>query len=314
MGALLQMEPLRDEIDSIDKQIIELLSKRFKISEKIASIKKEKNLPLLDPTREKHILEKIKSKDPIIQEELREVYRAIFAESKKVQRLKQHPDCPFKRIQIIGLGLIGGSIAKALPFPLTNNQPELLIVSTPLETIVSIAKTIDSKSPLIIMDVGSVKQNITEAFEKLTHDNLEFVATHPFAGKETAGYENSSPTLFVNAPWAITPHSKNKKETLDQIGHFIEFLGANPVIIDKEEHDREAALISHLPGILSRLFYEFAKSESGIDLKLAGPGFQSFTRLAKDNPELHRAIETLNHDTIVKLLEKWIEILHKEVI
>lgn len=314
MGALLQMEPLRDEIDSIDKQIIELLSKRFKISEKIAAIKREKNLPLFDPTREKLILEKIKSNDPIIQEELREVYRAIFAESKKVQRLKQQPVCPFERIQIIGLGLIGGSIAKALPFPLTNDKAELLIVSTPLETIISIAKTIDSKTPLIVMDVGSLKQNITEAFENLTNDNLEFVATHPFAGKETAGYENSSPTLFVNAAWAITPHSKNKKGTLDRISQFIEFLGANPVIIDKEEHDREAALISQLPGILSRLFYEFAKSESGIDLKLAGPGFQSFTRLAKDNPELHRAIEKLNHDTIVKLLEKWIEILHKEVI
>lgn len=303
------MGPLRKEIDLIDDELIKLLEKRFKITSKIGDMKREQKQAVFDPSRELEILEKIKTKDPLIKEELESVYKAIFAESKKGIALKLHPTLPFERIQIIGVGLIGGSILKNISGHIVEEDPDLIIISSPLETIIPIAKGIQSKKPLVVIDVGSVKQEIAKNFETLSDSKIDFISTHPFAGKEVSGFENSSPTLFVQAPWIITPHKKNRPENLERVRDFIEFLGANPLFMSAEEHDKKAALISHLPGLLARLYYEFVQLEDREAINIAGPGFKSFTRLAHDNPLLRATYEKMNQKNILPLMKKWISIL-----
>lgn len=307
------MGPLRKEIDLIDDELIKLLEKRFLITSKVGDVKRENIHAVLDTSREQQILEKIKSKDPIIKDELEAVYKAILTESKKGISLKQHPECPFNRIKIIGVGLIGGSISKNLAGHIGEDDPDLIIISTPIDSIIPIAKEIKSNKPLVVIDVGSIKREIVAAFESLNTSNVDFIGTHPLAGKVVSGFENSSPTLFVNASWVITPHSKNKAENISKVSAFIEFLGAAPAIMNAEEHDKKAAYISHLPAILARKYYQFVETENKEALDIAGPGFKSFTRLAHDNPELRAAIEKKNADNIEVLGKKWSELMQKEL-
>lgn len=236
---------------------------------------------------------------------------------------------PYNHIGIVGLGLIGGSIYNCLSERFSHIKVtkiaqktehdrfnelitgvDLLIIATPLSQIIPVARSIVSqKKPMVIIDVGSVKELITKEFEALSSESLEFLSTHPMAGKETSGYENSEADLFKNRSWAITPHSKNLPATIEAIETFIRQLGATPLILSPSEHDRYAALVSHLPAILARGYDSFVRKIAPNALKLAGPGYASFTRLAHDNPELRSEIESLNQKSIDTYLKLWKETL-----
>lgn len=221
---------------------------------------------------------------------------------------------PFHNIGIIGVGLVGGALLEALkdehgvklhpfPFPVDKKtfdalvkKCDLIIIATPLDQIIEIAKRIQSNHSLVVMDVGSVKTTIAQEFEKLTSHTVDFIPTHPFAT-----------TSFQDRPWAIVPHPKNKKENVEKVQSFLHMMGARTVILTAQEHDEQAALISHIPAIIAREYLQFVKSISPQALKLAGPGFESFTRLAHDNPEMHRQIEEANRDNIEKYLKLWRE-------
>lgn len=221
---------------------------------------------------------------------------------------------PFHNIGIIGVGLIGRALLEALkdkpdvklhpfPFPVDKNTFEalvkkcdLIIIATPIDQIVEAAKRIQSDHSLVVMDVGSVKTTIAQEFEKLTSHTTDFVATHPFAT-----------ISFRDRPWAIVPHAKNDKENVEKIQSFLRMLGAKTVILTAQEHDEQAALISHIPAIIAREYLQFVKKNLPEALEVAGPGFESFTRLAHDNPEMHRQIEEANSAIIEKYLKLWRE-------
>src|SRR5579871_207399 len=154
------------------------------------------------------------------------------------------------RISIIGLGLMGGSIAKALKKrtphcqiaslqgdwndlqlakqngvidTLFKNWEELIawsdwvILATPMSTLCKLADEIGKRCPkekkLLVIDIGSVKNAVVPTFERLTKDGIEFLSTHPMAGKETWGFAHSDPDLFNGRPWIICPHVNNQKES-----------------------------------------------------------------------------------------------------
>lgn len=255
----------------------------------------------------------------------------------------------FKKIAIIGMGLMGGSIAKRMKEKdpsieigsLTSANSDLLlarstevidqlfsnwdtlalwadlvVLAVPLSAVVPIAKTIATLAPkkeLIVIDIGSVKEEITAVFETLTADKVEFVATHPMAGKENWGFAHSASELFIDAPWIITPHLKNRRSTLQHICELISFLGGSPVEMQAQEHDRQVALISHLPALISQALLSFVATQGKESLKIAGPGFQSMTRLAHDNPDLYRDIYQMNQKNIRIFWEKWIAFLQQEL-
>ena len=251
---------------------------------------------------------------------------------------------PFRQITIIGLGLIGGSIAKCLKqsdpsiliasIPYKDQSPkcidrvfsslqevlewsDLIILATPLSSILPIAHQIKClKIPpfnkkTIAIDVGSVKGKICADFERLTDPHIEFVSTHPMAGKEQWGFESSDPSLFQEASWIITPHAKNQMSTIESVSTFIEALGGKSTILTPEDHDRQTALISHFPAVLSRALLAFVEEKDPQALRIAGPGFKSMTRLAKDNPQLYEEIASFNADHLHQLMNEWIDFLTK---
>ncbi len=218
-----------------------------------------------------------------------------------------------KKIKIIGLGLMGGSIAKDLKSE-DALETELIILAAPLSAIPSLATEIHAQSqnrqePLIVMDIGSVKSKIAMHFETLSTDFVQFVATHPMAGAEKGGYENSREGLFAGAPWVVTPHRKNTEEALDLVEAFIRRLGANPLRMDADTHDWRAALVSHLPYIASLSILDFVAQTDPQSLEMAGPGFRSIARLAGDNPLLRQEIALENAAMIKRAFSEWLDFL-----
>lgn len=212
------------------------------------------------------------------------------------------------KVAIIGRGLIGGSIEKglkkALDFEVCNLEDscDCVVIATPLQTIVEIARNLTEikKGPLLVLDVGSVKTAITAEFEKLSGD-LEFLPTHPMAGSEKSGFENSHEDLFHNRPWVVTPHEKTTEKGLNAAKKLIEALKAKMVLRTAAEHDKQAALISHIPYFLSYQYRKFVELYPEA-LEMKGPGFESFTRLSFDNCEMHQEIYNNNKDIIIKYL------------
>lgn len=219
------------------------------------------------------------------------------------------------KIGIIGAGLMGGSLFKSLGGTLLGmdwqervHEFDVLFLAVPISAILEIGAKIRSDRPLLVIDVGSVKGKIAEEFEKWTKGPIEFVATHPMAGKEQSGFMHSDAALFQNAIWVVTPHRKNSEEALRAVETLIRKTGAAPIRMDAEEHDRKAALVSQLPYLLSKALFEFVDPDSA---KMAGPGFKSMIRLAHDNPEMRKEIGIYNRDHIRHALKGYLASLEK---
>lgn len=192
---------------------------------------------------------------------------------------------------------------------------DLIILASPISTIIPYAQQIKhhakgAKKKLVVMDVASIKGEIADNFEKLSGKDVVFVGTHPMAGKETSGFANALPTLFVNKSWVVVPNHK-AEDAIANIQELILFLGATPVQLDAKIHDQQAALVSHLPSILSKYYFEFVNSIDPDSLQISGPGFQSFTRLAHDNEEMRAEIDKYNHPCIKNYLDQWVAYLKK---
>jgi prephenate dehydrogenase len=250
------------------------------------------------------------------------------------------------KISIIGLGLIGGSIAKALKKRRPNIQiaslqgnfsdlrlaienqtidslfqtweelitwSDFIILATPLSTLSDLANEISNRGQkekkLLVIDVGSVKKAVIPTFEKLTNDNVEFLSTHPMSGKENWGFVHSDPDLFKDCCWIISSHVKNTQESIKIVSGLIEMFEAKPIILSPEKHDKQVALISHLPALISRLLSQFVETKDPEALAIAGPGFHSMTRLARDNPQLQSEIFSLNSEELNDQLMQWLEFI-----
>lgn len=340
---------LREHIDQIDSQIVGLLNMRMAVAEKIGSWKMKHKSPIFDLEREAQVMNKIRqlTNHPILKEWIKKIYQPIMDCTKASQFLLPYSKSfPIKNMGIIGWGLMGGSIAKALrlKFPnikiytcahdsldfkeaMQNNvidgaydsleelvdQIEMLVLATPISTIIPLAKKIAgfSKQPLYIIDIASVKKDIVEQFEKISSDEIEFIGTHPMAGIEKSGFKNSFASMFANAPWIIVPHRRNTKKGLQIAQNFIELLGAKVKILDGETHDDQAALISQLPTLISASIWNFVHEQDPKSLEVAGPGFKSVTRLAHENPLLTTEIIATNRVKIEKKLSLFLTYLEK---
>lgn len=254
------------------------------------------------------------------------------------------------KIGIIGLGLIGGSIAKTLKKNVGQKiqiasvkrecadlemaihekvvdkvfstweeliaWSDLIILASPLSTLSHYTKEIAERCPkekkLLVIDVSSVKKAVISSFETHTTQNLEFLSTHPMAGREQWGFAHSDSSLFQDCCWILSPHAKNTKAGFDLVSQLIVTLGGRPMVLSPQKHDEQVALISHLPALLSRLLLEFVEKTNPEALQLAGPGFRSMTRLARDNPQLHREIAAFNCEELAKQLAHLIEYISRE--
>ena len=249
-------------------------------------------------------------------------------------------------VGFIGLGLIGGSIAKVLKknrpdiYTIAYNRSEaprkqaladgvidtatgkidesflecdFIFLCTPVEyNSEYLGKLIPFiKKGCIVTDVGSVKGYIHHTVEELGLEEC-FIGGHPMAGSEKTGYDNASDILLENAFYAITP---TKATTQDMLARYIELVrltGAIPVVLDPEHHDYSVAGISHVPHIIAASLVNLIKhsdDEAGTMKLLAAGGFKDITRIASSSPQMWEQICTTNTDAIVKLLGDYIDYL-----
>lgn len=344
------LKQLREQLDLIDADIVKLIEKRFQITDQVAIYKDKHDIPVHDFKREAELLEVLKSKisHPVLKENIGEVYEKIFQLNKKARTFRRNTVFQFTKVGIIGLGFIGGSIVKGLKMKnpeieiytlqrdsqdikiaqkqnyitstvntLTElvNKCDLIILATPLETIPFFANElaeVQTNHEVVVMDISSVKSNITKQFEQSTKGTIEFISTHPMAGSEKTGFTSAYGMVFVNKPWIITPHSKNTKKTLRAVEELITYLGSNPIILTAEEHDRHVASVSHIVFLLSCYLYAFISEINSDSLSLTGSGFESLTRLASGSPTMHAEIVTQNYENIAVSIVSFMEFIKSQ--
>ncbi|MCM1124609.1 MAG: prephenate dehydrogenase [Eubacterium sp.] len=246
----------------------------------------------------------------------------------------------------IGLGLIGGSIAKAI----RNHFPDAHIIAydpnaASLELAAKeqvadeICSSIDNSfhscdyvflcapvthndknllilskylSPdTILTDVGSVKTDIHRQVERLGLKN-QFIGGHPMTGSERFGYPNSKAALLENAYYILTPSDSVPKDKLAEYHNLVESIGAIPLILSYEEHDYVTAAISHLPHVIAASLVNLVKnadSKEGVMKMIAAGGFKDITRIASSSPAMWQQICLTNTENISKLLKLYIKSL-----
>ncbi len=244
----------------------------------------------------------------------------------------------------IGLGLIGGSIARSLK----TIQPDCRITAysrsrAPLEHALSdgsidvIADNISREyfgicdyiflctpvkyissyleqlaqcigSNCIITDVGSVKGYVHESVEALGL-TASFIGGHPMAGSEKTGYDNSDASILRGAYYFITPTKDSPDDRLTEYEGLVSAMGSIPVITDCQTHDHTVAAISHLPHLVASSLVNLVKDSDNPEqlMKLvAAGGFKDITRIASSSPEMWEQICQTNSDAILSLLDDYI--------
>mgnify|MGYP002579669602 CR=1 FL=1 len=251
-----------------------------------------------------------------------------------------------KTIGFIGLGLIGGSIAKtirkfhpdyhilayakhketlaaalncgAIDGVLEEKDDryrscDYIFLCAPVEYNIEYLKYLKDiiKDGCIITDAGSVKGPIHKAVEELGMENC-FIGGHPMAGSERSGFEYSSDHLLENAYYILTPGGQVPLEKITEFSELIDSLGSIPMVLTCEEHDFITAGVSHLPHIIASSLVNFVKTHDTHDemmKNLAAGGFKDITRIASSSPIMWQNICLKNKDNIVDILDKYIDSL-----
>lgn len=255
-------------------------------------------------------------------------------------------DTPFKRITIVGLGLIGGSwglalkargvaarrvgcdrpevLERALAAGVVDEgtsdalaaarDADLVILATPVGPILDLLQQLKGAvSPrALITDVGSTKRLICQRAREHFGDEPLFLGGHPLAGKERSGLENADAKLLEGARYVLTPLLPNhlNDPRVKAFSVLLETIGARPFVTEASTHDRAVAFLSHLPQLLSTGLSSMIAEQSVEDflpVELAGSGFRDVTRLAESPYNLWRDICLTNIENIQSALESLID-------
>ena len=235
------------------------------------------------------------------------------------------------RIAIVGLGLMGGSLALGLrgkcatlygidPHPATlelarsqhivdeaNADPakllpkaDLIILAAPVPSILQLISRLPSctPNPCIVMDLGSTKRLIVEAMAGLP-EGFDPIGGHPICGREKLSLAYAERTLYYAAPFLLTPLERTSPRALSAAHQIIEALGAKAKILDAGEHDRILASTSHLPFLLSSALALATPQEVA---SFVGPGFKSTSRLAGTPASMMLGVLQTNRENVLSAL------------
>jgi prephenate dehydrogenase len=253
-----------------------------------------------------------------------------------------------KTIGFVGLGLIGGSIAKAIlkVYPNTrilatasrestieaafeerlidNNgllkihqfgQCDIIFLCSPVKINCDYLRNLKDvvKPDCIITDVGSVKGDITAVARELKMTN-QFIGGHPMTGSELTGLEHSDALLLENAYYILTADPELNQDTYNEFGEYIKSLGAIPIKLTPEEHDEATAAVSHLPHVIAASLVNLVQDtddERTIKKTIAAGGFKDITRIASGSPTMWQHIFLSNKDAVLKLIDSYKDELDK---
>ena len=254
-------------------------------------------------------------------------------------------DLNFKKISIIGLGLIGTSILHAInakeedeivtfaydinpkhrqivskmkiatlvcdDIKDTVRDADLVILAVPVGSMKTVANLIAPflKKNTIVTDTGSTKRSVIRDVNPHIPDNVHFIPSHPLAGTEYSGPKSGFSSLFENRYWLIV-QDKQTKETKKLI-NFFQKLGSIVEIVNTEYHDKILAITSHLPHLIA---YTIVGTASDLEtdlkndvIKFSASGFRDFTRIASSDPIMWRDVFLNNSDAVLEMLQRFNE-------
>lgn len=250
------------------------------------------------------------------------------------------------KVTIIGLGLIGGSLARALrermgikDITAVNRSLEpinqaiadgnivrgftglneyvldsdIIFICTPVKRAMEYIDLLAGKVKpgCIITDVGSTKTEIVSHVNKMDNPPC-FIGGHPMAGTEKTGYAASFPHLFENAYYILTPAKSTAEYAMDCMLKLVKAIGGIPVILDADEHDKITGAISHVPHVIASALVNMVRemdSPEGKMRLLAAGGFKDITRIASSSPEMWENIISSNRQKVYEILDCYIAAL-----
>lgn len=248
------------------------------------------------------------------------------------------------QVFIIGLGLIGGSLALSIKksnsgvsivgFDLNDEQmklakligvidekvdtlskgakdADLIIICAPVNATLRIIEELSMtplKSGVMITDVGSTKEEIVRKSSCLREKGICFIGGHPMAGSHKSGVTAAKDILFENAFYLLTPDEGELEENIEKLKMWLEGTKARFLTMSPSQHDQVTGIISHFPHLLAAsLVNHTQKFESEYSLlsRLAAGGFRDITRIASSSPEMWKDILQHNNHVLLELLEHW---------
>ncbi len=251
----------------------------------------------------------------------------------------------FKRVCIIGCGLIGSSIARGIKknklatkvvssnrSNSTNKKvirlkivdeassdtkkivkgSDLIIIASPLSSYKNIILKIKSslKKGAILTDVGSVKKNVISLIEKNISKNVSWISSHPIAGTEESGPESGFSQLFKNKWCILTPSKQSNNKDVKLLEKFWQKLGSRVDVMDAKQHDYILSITSHMPHLIAynivNTTLKIKKKKDRNIVKYSAGGLRDFTRIAASNPIMWRDIFLQNEANTSKMIDKFI--------
>ncbi len=248
------------------------------------------------------------------------------------------------QVFVIGLGLIGGSLALCIKgehrdcritgYDINAEQgkvakmlgvvdqlvehiadgaknADLILITTPVrvtEQIIDLLNEIPLKENVIITDAGSTKGEVVKKAEKLNLRGITFIGGHPMAGSHKSGVSAARAILFENGFYLLTPSQHIEEEKVNELKEWLKGTKAKFLIVTPKEHDYLTGVISHFPHIIAASLVHQAEEtsrEQSLIPRLAAGGFRDITRIASSSPSMWRDILLHNKSTLLELLERW---------
>lgn len=256
------------------------------------------------------------------------------------------PPAPFRRIALIGLGLIGSSLARAFKangvaaalvahdasadvraravalglVDLVSDDlaaavtgADLVILCTPVGTYAALAQALGPHlmPGAIVSDVGSVKRAVVDALSPHLPAGVHLVPAHPVAGTENSGPDAGFATLFRNRWCILTPPDGTDSAAVERLAALWRAIGANVEVMSPERHDLVLAVTSHVPHLIAYTIVGTASDletvTQGEVIKYSAGGFRDFTRIAASNPTMWRDVFLSNREAVLEILQRFTE-------
>ncbi|MFN8657639.1 MAG: bifunctional chorismate mutase/prephenate dehydrogenase [Candidatus Obscuribacterales bacterium] len=340
------LSSIRNRIDHVDALLMRLLSERMQLSLMVADIKNAAAIPVRDREREKQVLAGISevSKDADIVSAITAVYQTILSQSRDLQVAKTSVAAGpiyFKEVMIVGLGLIGGALARRMRAVLPESriigcdrhevlqaaiQEKLIDASASLESVPSSATLILLCAPpatnvellrrlaphlgpnQVVVDVSSTKGTICAVADEIDLRGADFIGGHPFFGTEKSGLAGSRDVVVAGKTFCLTPTSKSSELSVLRLSRWLNAMGLAVHVMDARTHDEVAARISHIVQLVATalgasLVEELSDEKLSVLRATAGPSFQSLSRLMASPHEMWTEILLDNSSEVVATVD-----------
>jgi prephenate dehydrogenase len=187
-----------------------------------------------------------------------------------------------------------------------DDAPGLVIVAVPPDSVAAVvAAELTAHPAALVTDVASVKAGILDELVESGADVSRYLGSHPMGGRERGGAVSARVDLFLGRPWVITPHDTTTADQQHMLEALALDLGAIPVRMTPDEHDRGVALVSHVPQLVASLLAARLRQAPDAAVGLAGQGLRDTTRIAGSNPELWVQILAANAAPVAEVLAEY---------